>query len=104
MFNFINLRLQEIMGTTKLFGGLHIITFGDMFQLPPVFDNWIFLNGKRATDVLGTNVWKQHFKYYELTDIMRQKDDKPFAEILNRLRKGIVQMMMFIYYKIKYPT
>lgn len=91
LFNFMNLRFQEIMGTTELFGGLHIITFGDLYQLAPVCGKWIFLHGKGATDVLGTNLWREHFKYYELTEIMRQKDDKPFAEMLNRIRKGVIE-------------
>ena len=43
MFNFLDLRLQQIMGTKETFGGLSIITVGDLFQLKPVFDNWIFL-------------------------------------------------------------
>ena len=30
----------------------------------------------------------RNFKIYELTQIMRQKDDKTFAELLNRLRTG----------------
>ena len=38
MFNFINLRLQEIMGTTKPFGGISVIAFGDLYQLKPVMD------------------------------------------------------------------
>ena len=42
MFNFINLRLQEIMGTTKPFGGISVIAFGDLYQLKPVMDRWIF--------------------------------------------------------------
>ena len=44
MFNFLNLRLQQIMGTNKPFGGVSLITVGDLFQLKPVFDNWIFVN------------------------------------------------------------
>jgi hypothetical protein len=45
MFNFLDLRLQQIMGT-KLFGGCSIITVGDLFQLKPVFYNWIFENSQ----------------------------------------------------------
>ena len=36
MFNFLDLRLQQIMGTKEPFGGLSIITVGDLFQLKPV--------------------------------------------------------------------
>ena len=44
MFNFLDLRLQQIMGTKEPFGGLCVITVGDLFQLKPVFDQWIFEN------------------------------------------------------------
>jgi hypothetical protein len=30
------------MGTKEPFGGLSVITVGDLFQLKPVFDHWIF--------------------------------------------------------------
>ena len=43
---FLDLRLQQIRGTKEPFGGLSIITVGDLFQLKPVFDNWIFENSK----------------------------------------------------------
>lgn len=44
MFNFVNLRLQEIKGCTSLFGGVSVITVGDLFQLKPVYNSWIFLS------------------------------------------------------------
>ena len=42
MLNYINRRLQQIMGSSDTFGGLSVITVGDLFQLTPVFDGWIF--------------------------------------------------------------
>ena len=44
MFNSLDLRLQQIVGTKEPFGGLSIITIGGLFQLKPVFDHWIFEN------------------------------------------------------------
>jgi len=35
---------------------------------------------------LATNLWNSLFTMHELTEIMRQKDDREFAELLNRLR------------------
>ena len=88
MFNFLNLRLQQIMGTKEPFGGISLITVGDLFQLKPVFDKWIFENSNSSYDTLANNLWKDYFTLFELTQIMRQKDDKQFAELLNRLREG----------------
>lgn len=90
LFNFVNLRLQDIYGTKKIFGGIPLIVFGDMFQLSPIADNWIFMNSRGLTDFLGPNLWKGNFKYFQLTEIMRQKKDQKFAQILNRIRSGIV--------------
>ena len=49
MPNFLNLRLQQIMGSKEPFGGLSVITVGDLFQLKPVFDEWIFEISKKIT-------------------------------------------------------
>ena len=88
MLNFINLRLQQIMGTTKVFGGVSMILIGDLCQLQPVGDGWIFNDLTSAYGPLATNLWKHYFSMYELTEIMRQKDDQSFAMLLNRLREG----------------
>ena len=87
MFNFLNLRLQQIMGNKEPFGGVSLITVGDLFQLKPVFDKWIFENSQIGYDALASNIWAEYFNI-ESTEIMRQKDDKEFAELLNRLREG----------------
>lgn len=88
MFSFINLRLQEIRGCTKPFGGISVVAVGDLFQLKPVMDSWIFTQRVDGLQVLGTNLWKDLFHFYELEEIMRQRDDLEFAQLLNRLREG----------------
>ena len=88
MFNFLNLRLQQIMGTNKPFGGISVITVGYLFQLKPVFDKWIFENSQYGYNAFATNIWTEYFTLFELTEIMRQKEDKQFAELLNCLREG----------------
>lgn len=67
MFNFLNLRLQQIMGNNTLFGGISMITVGDLFQLKPVFDDWILENTKDSYGALATNIWKENFTLFELT-------------------------------------
>ena len=56
MFNFLDLQLQQIMGTKEPFGSLSKITVGDLFQLKPVFDHWIFENSKDGYTALARNL------------------------------------------------
>ena len=67
MFNFLDLRLQQIMGTKEPFGGLSIIAVGDLFQLKPIFDHWIFENTHQGYNALAINLWQQHFQMFELS-------------------------------------
>ena len=59
-FAYIHKRLCEIKDTTHdqsiLFGGMSILTFGDLFQLKPVHGSYIF--DKRKPESF---LW-QHFK------------------------------------------
>ncbi len=86
LLRFIHLRLQEIQGNQLPFGGLNIVLIGDLHQLQPVKDGWIFEDSTDAYSPLATNLFTEHFQFFELTEIMRQKEDKQFAETLNRLR------------------
>ena len=89
MFNVqLNKRLQEIKGVDSDFGGVSIIAIGDLFQLEPVFDGYVFETLKGSYGTLATNLWRKHFAMYELCQIMRQRESRLFAEILNRLREG----------------
>lgn len=42
-FALINERLQQIFTSKEMFGGKSIILFGDFYQLPPVGDQFIFM-------------------------------------------------------------
>ncbi|XP_062614791.1 uncharacterized protein LOC134276564 [Saccostrea cucullata] len=88
MLTFINDRLQQLTGRKQDFGGISIIAVGDLYQLPPVGDKWIFNDLSNPGQSLATNLWHEHFHMHELTEIMRQKDDLRFAEMLNRLREN----------------
>lgn len=85
----INNRLKDKKGSKEDFGGVSIVAIGDLFQLEPVMDGHIF---KDLDDIeygpLAPNLWQEHFKMFELVEIMRQRESKEFAEILNRLREG----------------
>lgn len=85
----IDMKLRAIRENGLPFGGVKLVMFGDLFQLPPVvtkkdreilekyYDNYYFFNAK-AFGRCG-------FKVVELTRIFRQADPT-FTGILNRIR------------------
>ncbi|XP_053400561.1 multidrug resistance-associated protein 1-like [Mercenaria mercenaria] len=80
---FIHQRLTELTGKKQDFGGISIIAVGVLYQFSSVGESWIF---EELRISLAKNLWKEHFQMYELEEIMRQKDDLEFSELLNRLR------------------
>ena len=82
----IHQRLKEIFGTISslLFAGITIIVVGDLYQLPPIRKKNVFDYYKNDAYNL-CHPWKV-FKMIELTEIMRQKNDQAFTELLNRVR------------------
>ena len=90
MFNIqINNRLKDIKGSKEDFGGVSMVVIGDLFQLEPVMDRYIFKNLDNAEyAVLAPNKWQDNFNMFELEEIMRQRESKVFAEILNKRREG----------------
>ena len=86
----LNNRLKDLKGSKDDFGGVSIITLGDLFQLKPVMDSYVFTDVQclNSYNILVPNLWRKYFKMFELDEIMRQRESKMFAEILNRLREG----------------
>ncbi|VDI00598.1 Hypothetical predicted protein [Mytilus galloprovincialis] len=85
---FIHERLRQIKKRPEKdpFGGVSVIAVGDFFQLPPV--------KCRKTDKLYVDdpsnplnyLWNDFFTIVELDEVMRQREDGLFAQLLNRLR------------------
>ena len=86
----LNNHLKELKGSKDDFGGVSIITIGDLFQLKPVMDSHVFtdVQSLNSYNILAPNLWRKYFKMFELDEIIRQRESKMFAEILNRLREG----------------
>ncbi|KAL9977715.1 hypothetical protein ACROYT_G015152 [Oculina patagonica] len=82
----IHQRLKEIFGTltSNMFAGISIIAVGDLLQLPPIKQKPIFC--PYTNDIYNLSHPWHEFKMVELDEIMRQKDDQPFIELLNRFR------------------
>jgi hypothetical protein len=89
LFETAHLRMQQIFQNKITFGGVSVILFGDLYQLKPVRNQFIFEPNKLNTyaQFAGSILWQQ-FKYYQLTECMRQKDDLQFAKILHNLAYG----------------
>lgn len=82
--------LREIREKDEPFGGIQIIMFGDIYQLPPVVKS----SDERIYDALGyrsawffdAHVWKEDkFSTVEMTHVHRQ-DDPVFKDLLNAVR------------------
>ena len=83
--SYIHGRLQQIKGTSasSYFGNVSILAVGDFYQLPPVTPPTPLCYPHKE---ILKDLWNHLFEIFELTEIMRQKDDAVFAEMLNRLR------------------
>jgi hypothetical protein len=94
----IHLRLQQITGRHNLpFGGCNIFAAGDLMQLPPVKQPFVFedLDDYTLRVVFDSvlkikNLWRENFIYRELTTNVRQNADDGYAEILRRMRFSIL--------------
>ncbi len=86
-------RLREAFESDVAFGGIQVIMFGDVYQLPPVLEKELseyFEYAHQGHFFFNALVWKEaDFKVYELTQVFRQKDPT-FRDILNAVRDGTV--------------
>lgn len=92
MLDGINSRLRHETGCYDLpFGGVKMIVFGDLLQLPPVSDKQSFAShsSRHTRPPYEASVWNQ-FKMVQLTENMRQSEEE-FITALNQLRVGDVQ-------------
>ena len=82
----IHQRLREIFEApaSTIFAGISIIAVGDMYQLPPIKRKPVFEN--YSNDIHNLYHPWHLFTMIELVEIMRQKDDQQFVEMLNRFR------------------
>lgn len=83
MFACVHGRLCQVKqtGYNAAFGKVNLLVLGD-FQLPPVKGKCLYK--QEPDDFL--DLWGKHFKFVELDEIMRQREDASFACLLNRLR------------------
>ena len=93
MMNAIDLSLRKNTGNKNLpFGGVQVIMFGDLYQLPPVVTSSEDRDYLRETYggvyFFNAPVFKEiQLKKINLTKIFRQKNDKTFVNLLNNVRE-----------------
>ena len=81
------------MASNEPFGGISLVCFGDLLQLPPVKGNHPFMSvsfweaKQRLVSVASMDLW-QTFTYDELTINMRQSRDVRYGDLLSRARVG----------------
>ena len=84
-------RLKQIKNVpdTVMFGDVSILAVGDLYQLPPVGQAPLFSivrDGSLASLHGSGSMWRDLFEMIELDEIMRQRGDRVFTELLCRVR------------------
>ena len=86
----IDVRLREIKGVSKPFGGVSLILLGDPLQLRPVLGSYPWeepKNEKYRRVHQIEPIWNKFLPVILRTN-HRQGSDREFSEILNRIRVG----------------
>ena len=85
----VDWRLRSIRKSDRPFGGVQVIMFGDIYQLPPVIreSDWKLLGPYyKSPYFFSATVWtKTGFEVVELSKVFRQTN-QDFIDVLNRLR------------------
>lgn len=88
-------RCEQIFGFQALETVLSSFLFGDFYQLTPVKASSIFKTDRDLFAVPYSSVSSPYlwgmFKLYELKEIMRQRSDKRFAQLLTKFSRGSLE-------------
>ena len=97
MLGQINRRLKQIKGSSKPFGGVHVILVGDNGQLPPVKDKPKFDMSTDSTTILPDDATAS-LAYWDFNTVVRhdvaarQSETDEFYSLLQRIREGEIQV------------
>jgi ATP-dependent DNA helicase PIF1 len=97
MLDYIDRLLRHVRNIDKPFGGIQVVAVGDFFQLPPVVigpeTSHLKLMGYNTPFAFSARVFKEaNFIICPLTEVLRQKDDKPFIKLLHDARAGNIKI------------
>ena len=87
--DYIDKKLRLYRMIDQPFGGVQVVMFGDLYQLPPVAkkeEKDILLMFYRGVYFFYAHIWRRcSFRIVELTNVFRQTNQR-FVEILNNIR------------------
>jgi len=97
--DYIDRMLKYIKQNEEPFGGVQVIVVGDFFQLPPI----VKTNEKKAMEEAGyetpfafsAKCW-QNIQTLTLTEVLRQKGDRKFIDLLRSIRTGDVSAKQMV--------
>jgi ATP-dependent DNA helicase PIF1 len=96
LFDHIDYVLRYYRKSTEAFGGVRMILFGDLYQLPPVVasdaEKFYFREVYPHPYFFAAKVFQQSFQLYliELTQVYRQTDPL-FVQLLDRIRRNDIE-------------
>ena len=91
VFQQVDAPLQQIMMSRKPFGGVLVIVVGDFNPLRPIGDKYIFQFNSSYNALVDGQLWSL-LELFELTETMKQKDEKTFAITLSNIAKGTMTL------------
>jgi len=96
VFDFIDRMMRKVKGVDKPFGGVQVIAVGDFYQLPPIVDTretkQMREEGYSSPFVFSSKVFKGNFRIMELSEVLRQKGDPMFIDLLDGARTGQIRV------------
>lgn len=91
LMDMVDLTLQHYKGNKSPFGGIQVVFFGDLFQLPPVVteddEEHLYSHYPNQYFFSSDVITKYPFPLLELNKVHRQ-EDPVFVNILNHIREG----------------
>lgn len=92
MFDYIDRLMQFAKDNTLPFGGAQVIAIGDFYQLPPVVVReevpQLRNVGYSSPFIFSSRVFQNNFKIMFLDEVLRQKGDPKFIDLLHSARDG----------------
>lgn len=93
ILDFVDRYMRYCKGNDKPFGGVQVVMVGDFFQLPPVVTREEVVQlkdaGYASPFAFDAKVFAENFKVIFLNEVLRQKGDNSFLEILDTVRVGM---------------